>query len=167
MQTGPQLISKTVDGGVEVEASGRWTAESAARLDSEFNAIIGQIHPGSTLRLRMANVDAFDTYGACLLNSLERKLREREARFELPDLPERFADLAQKVSASETAAPMPGEKKGWARITIPYAASCRDGVNLLVKLGNNRCSKENGVVKGSIAEWVEIKFLSKSVQSAQ
>lgn len=139
MQTNPQLVSKTVDGRLEVEASGRWTAESAAWLDKEFNTIIGKIQPGTLLRLSMANVDAFDTYGACLLNAVRRKVRSRGAQFELPDLPERFGDMAEKVSADEVAAPLPPEKRGWAgwveQLGQFVSDAAKDGAGFLNLLG--------------------------------
>lgn len=139
MQGGPQLVSMTVDGGMEVEACGRWTADSAARLNDEFNEIIGQIQPGSTLRLRMANVDAFDTYGACLLNAIRRRVRGRGASFDLPDLPARFGDLAEKARANEFAAPMLPEKRGWRGALEDLGRivsnAVKDGANLLNLLG--------------------------------
>lgn len=134
-----QLVSEIIDGRWEVEASGRWTVDRAASLEDQLNTIIGQIAPGSTLQLRMANVDAFDTYGACLLNSIKQELLERNAQFELKELPERFADLASKVSASGPSAPLPAEKRGWTstveNVGRHVSNAVVDGANLLNLFG--------------------------------
>jgi phospholipid/cholesterol/gamma-HCH transport system permease protein len=139
VSTGPHLVSKTFDGGVEVIACGRWTAESAADLDREFEAIISQLDPGATLRLRMGRVHAFDTYGALILNMVRRKVATCGGAFELPDLPRRYSDLAHKARANDTATPLIPKKSTWAgvldSVRCQLMEAARDGANLLNLLG--------------------------------
>lgn len=51
---------------------------------------------------------------------------------------------------------------GWARITQPYSASCKDGFSEYVKSGDARCEEGNGIVRGIFAEWVSLQHLSKN-----
>lgn len=52
------------------------------------------------------------------------------------------------------------ERAGWARITDPYDASCRDGRSEYVDVGNAECTPANGVNDGSFAEWVSSTHLT-------
>ena len=52
-------------------------------------------------------------------------------------------------------------KKGWARITPPYDASCRNGKSEYVDSGNSACVASNGINIGKFSEWVAFKYLSK------
>lgn len=53
-------------------------------------------------------------------------------------------------------------KNGWARISKYYNASCVNGQSEFVDSGNRACDKKNGIVKGKFAEWVSLKYLSKT-----
>ena len=52
-------------------------------------------------------------------------------------------------------------RNGWARITPPYNASCRNGYSEYVDKGNNACDASNGIQDGKFSEWVALKYLSK------
>ena len=52
------------------------------------------------------------------------------------------------------------EKEGWTRITKYYDASCLNGVSQFVDSGNNKCTQDNGIINGQMAEWVQSEYLS-------
>jgi hypothetical protein len=52
------------------------------------------------------------------------------------------------------------EKGGWARITQPYDASCREGNSDYVDAGGTTCSGSNGVEDSKSSEWVALKHLA-------
>jgi len=52
------------------------------------------------------------------------------------------------------------EKDDWARISIHYDAGCKNGFSLFVVEGNKKCSPENGIVDGMMAEWVSKQYVS-------
>lgn len=51
-------------------------------------------------------------------------------------------------------------RDGWARITKPYSASCRNGNSEYVDFGWRACTTENGIKNGRFAEWVVIGSLT-------
>lgn len=51
---------------------------------------------------------------------------------------------------------------GWARITKPYDASCRNGKSEYVDSGNAACTPGNGIVGGQFAEWVATTHLNNT-----
>lgn len=53
------------------------------------------------------------------------------------------------------------ERNGWARVSQPYDASCRNGKSAYVDKGNADCTESNGIVQGRFAEWVSTKYLDK------
>jgi hypothetical protein len=60
------------------------------------------------------------------------------------------------------AATVYGQSGGWARISSYYSASCMNGRSEYVDSGNNRCTRDNGIVDGKFAEWVSAEFLSQN-----
>ena len=53
-------------------------------------------------------------------------------------------------------------ENGWARVSHDYDASCVSGTSEYVDAGNALCDPSNGITDGRFAEWVSIKYLSKS-----
>ncbi len=51
-------------------------------------------------------------------------------------------------------------RRGWARITGYYDASCQNGNSQYVDFGWRACSPENGIVNGQMAEWVNLSSLA-------
>lgn len=49
---------------------------------------------------------------------------------------------------------------GWARISEPRDARCREGRSALVDSGTVDCTAPNGITDGRLAEWVSAEFLS-------
>lgn len=55
------------------------------------------------------------------------------------------------------------EQRGrWARVSRYYDAACRAGRSDYVDDENSRCTSDNGIVNGQMAEWVSLRFLSTS-----
>ena len=55
------------------------------------------------------------------------------------------------------------EVKGeWARVTSFYNASCVSRRSRRIYEGNNSCTPENGIVDGTVANWVQSEGLSRS-----
>ncbi len=99
VSNGAAFLDKTVDGRAEVEATGAWTVEHAADLETRVSGFFAVLSPGSRVQIRMSGVTAFDTYGACILARIGEKARAKGAELEVHGLPERFAELAAKVEA--------------------------------------------------------------------
>lgn len=54
------------------------------------------------------------------------------------------------------------ERDGWARVSKYYDASCWNGRSEYVESGNAACTESNGIVDSRFAEWVSMKYLSKT-----
>ena len=50
----------------------------------------------------------------------------------------------------------------WGRVSKYYDASCENGISEYVDSGKAACSEDNGIVQGRFAEWVSMKYLSKT-----
>ncbi|HYD96172.1 MAG TPA: hypothetical protein VEC01_12665 [Noviherbaspirillum sp.] len=56
-------------------------------------------------------------------------------------------------------------KSGFGRITEQYDAKCVNGRSSLVKAGYNECNAKNGIPNGTVAEWVQMEYLSNQAPS--
>ena len=113
--SGDPLLAENATSGRRsgLKASGRWTAENAARLDAAVARAAGTLPSGADVVLDMGEVAAFDTYGAALLARLSRAATEKGTRLSVDGLPERFAGLAGKVADLGALAPMQPAARGW------------------------------------------------------
>ena len=54
---------------------------------------------------------------------------------------------------------------GWSRVSRYYTAGCHDGRSAFVEVGQNECTKANGIEQGEFAEWVKSDFLAADAKS--
>lgn len=73
-------------------ASGSWTSANAKKLEEAIDALPLQSDNNNILSIDMKNVDAFDTFGAWLLERMRRRSEDRGQTIEVTGLPEH--DLA-------------------------------------------------------------------------
>jgi phospholipid/cholesterol/gamma-HCH transport system permease protein len=136
---GCSLVSRVVDGSLELEASGRWTADCAAALDLALAKVSGQISPDLVVQLHMDGVSAFDTFGACILARLVREAREHGTTLQIQGMPGRFSSLAAKVAAAGVPAARP-KNNSWASffagVGQAFSGVLEDGMRLVNLLGS-------------------------------
>ena len=102
------VICTAREGLLTIAASGAWTADNAARLES----CIDQMRPDEAPRLQvdMGDVKEFDTFGAWILERLMRgDGRARQAS--LVRLPEHFRGLVEDVGRTNRRVPTPPNRR--------------------------------------------------------
>lgn len=103
----PHLSAAVRNGQTELLAAGSWTAPHAAELERLIDTVD---HDPALMRatvINMRGIEAFDTYGAWLLERLTRAGRARGQDLRVLDLAERYQGLLEEVhhvnrKASET-----------------------------------------------------------------
>jgi phospholipid/cholesterol/gamma-HCH transport system permease protein len=104
LSLGPQLVSRLRDGRLELAAAGSWTASHAKILEPLVEAVVGQAQQAHAAAIDMAAVEAFDTYGAWLLERLTRAWAARGGEMEVLALPDRYRGLLEEVHRANRAA---------------------------------------------------------------
>jgi phospholipid/cholesterol/gamma-HCH transport system permease protein len=99
----PLLESAFRDGRLELAAAGSWTAAHAGELEPLIDKVADQAAQASAAAIDMHRVEAFDTYGAWLLERLVRALRVRGREIEVLDLPRRYQGLLAAVRGANLA----------------------------------------------------------------
>ncbi len=92
--------SLTAAGGrerVELVARGSWTAPNAGKLDALVSEVARGDKSGRGASIDMAAVDAFDTYGAWLLERLVREWQARGRELSVTGLPTHYRALLDEV----------------------------------------------------------------------
>jgi phospholipid/cholesterol/gamma-HCH transport system permease protein len=112
----------TLDGGNEtggpaLVAAGAWTAATASEVDARISAVVSQLGDLAELTLDMRALEAFDTYGAWLVDRLVRDARKRGVQLTIAHMPERFRGLAEAVQDArnrvDTEMPASPPRGGW------------------------------------------------------
>ncbi len=103
------LRAEVIDGRVRLQATGAWTAAHAAELDRAIAALEPPPASSTPVALDMRAIEAFDTYGARLLQRLLQSWKGRDQPLEVSGLPERYAVLLDAVRRASDlpAAPRP------------------------------------------------------------
>jgi len=102
-------VSATVrDGRTELSAAGSWTAIHAAELESLVDAAGNDPALMHASAINMRGIEAFDTYGAWLLERLAREGRARGRDLHIVDLDERYQGLLEEVHHANRETP-PGK----------------------------------------------------------
>lgn len=121
----------------ELVLAGSWTARGMGRIDTELDAV--SLAAGSALHIDAAQIEAFDTAGAWLVQKLLQRLRAQSAEVELGALRPEFARLLDAISqevdqppTSEKPALPPGRLADLGRST---AEALAQGVALLAFIG--------------------------------
>ena len=90
------------DGRVSLVAAGAWTAARAAELDLAINVLEFPSPAGTPTEIDMRGIEAFDTFGARLLQRLVQSLSARGQTLSVTGLPAPYAGLFEAVGrASE------------------------------------------------------------------
>ena len=115
MNNEPSIVVQPNAGGLCV-ASGRWTAAYAATLEKLIDGLSSRVAAGSA-SIDMRGVEAFDTYGASLLQRFIRERAAKGAPTEVASLPARYRDLftavqeADRAGACHQASASPGDRR--------------------------------------------------------
>ncbi len=96
---------------VELVASGSWTAPNAGKLDALVSEIARRDNSASNASIDMGGVDAFDTYGAWLLERLIRQWDARGRELRVVGLPAHYRTLLEDVRKAGRA-PRPAPPRG-------------------------------------------------------
>ena len=95
-------------GRLELAAAGSWTARHAKALEPLIEAAVAQAPQARAAAIHMGAVEAFDTYGAWLLERLTRTWTESGGAIEVLALPDRYLGLLEEVHrANRTPRAMP------------------------------------------------------------
>ena len=93
----PPLLSATrTDDGLELLATGAWTAPYAAQLEQMLGAHIAPFRPAD-ITIEMSGVEQFDTYGAWLLRRLATACQDRGKAMHVVALAERYRSLQRGI----------------------------------------------------------------------
>jgi phospholipid/cholesterol/gamma-HCH transport system permease protein len=92
------LLSSTVrDGHLELAAGGSWTALHANQLEPLIDDVELEASPGGPAAINMSQIEAFDTYGAWLLERLTRAWQARGWEMHVIELPVSYRRLFEEV----------------------------------------------------------------------
>jgi phospholipid/cholesterol/gamma-HCH transport system permease protein len=101
-------VSTLRHGRLELAAAGSWTARHAKALEPLIEAAVAQAPQARAAAIHMGAVEAFDTYGAWLLERLTRTWTARGGAIEVLALPDRYLGLLEEVHrANRTPRAMP------------------------------------------------------------
>ena len=124
------LRAEVIDGRVRLLATGAWTARHAAELDRAIAAL--EPPPASLpVALDMRSIEAFDTYGARLLQRLLLSWQARDQPLEVSGLPARYAVLLDAVRRASDLPAAPTPRPLFARQALTAA------LHQMAALGHN------------------------------
>ena len=93
------LLAQAHGDGVNLLASGSWTAEYARTLEPLVEAVAGAKTAPRTIAIDVAQIERIDTYGAWLIERTLRAWSSRGVETRLFGLPDRHRGLFEKVQA--------------------------------------------------------------------
>ncbi len=95
--TAPLLDSIHKDGDLQLIANGQWTSANATELETFIDKVLGQLSSVKRIKIDMTSVQEFDTFGAWLLERLQRSVNEKGIVFHISSLPESSARLFREM----------------------------------------------------------------------
>ncbi len=104
MSAKPTLFLAAATPQLQYTAAGTWTAAHANDLEALIDAA-GARQAGQPASIDMHKVEAFDTYGAWLLERFIRTRRTSGAETTLVALPDRFRDLVKAMHKADLEPP--------------------------------------------------------------
>lgn len=110
MSAKPSLSVTPGASGLHYAAAGAWTAVHAEELEAVVDATTRDLGP-QTAAIDMQRVEAFDTYGAWLLERLVRDRKAKGAETQIVALPEHYRDLFSAMHAAVLDRPEPAPKE--------------------------------------------------------
>lgn len=112
----PQIDTVTAPGRITLHASGRWTAAGAGRMTELLKDWDLQAGPATACVFDASKLEAFDTYGAWIIENWRRRTAARGATVAISGLPQRFQSLLDQV-ADTNQAPAPAAQKAGSLVT--------------------------------------------------
>jgi len=97
LTTPPNVSAAERGGRTELTAEGSWTAPHAAELERLVDSVSTDPALMRATAINMRGIEAFDTYGAWLLERLGRPGPTRKEQLQILDLDERYAGLLEEV----------------------------------------------------------------------
>lgn len=116
----PRIDAATEPGRVILRAAGRWTAAGANAMTDLLAPWEARAGAGTTIALDASQLEAFDTYGAWIIERWRRKCTARGATVAIVGLPQRFESLLSEVAETNRAAAAPAPAAG--RVAAGLAA---------------------------------------------
>jgi phospholipid/cholesterol/gamma-HCH transport system permease protein len=83
--------------GASISATGAWTAAAASGIDARISELIPKLGGMRDVAVDLGQLEAFDTYGAWLLERLIRDAGKRDVHVTVINMPDRFRGLASAV----------------------------------------------------------------------
>ncbi len=108
MSAKPTLYATTGAPELALAAAGAWTAPHAGELEALVDDVTADLGHGAA-SIDMHKVEAFDTYGAWLLERLVRERKARGGDTTIVALPERYRDLVTAMHGASLEAPPAAE----------------------------------------------------------
>lgn len=97
MTTAPLLTVTPSGDGLELHASGSWTAANVSTLEALSDAVVVPLDPSKGVRLDMAAVRELDTVGAWLLEKVFRRAVSAGHRADVVGIADNYAGLIEEV----------------------------------------------------------------------
>lgn len=97
MTISPHLRATVRDGQTELAAAGSWTALHAAELERVVDVACSDPALMDAAAINMRGIEAFDTYGAWLLERLTRSRQTRGQSLRILDLADRYQGLLEEM----------------------------------------------------------------------
>jgi len=105
----PSLRATAGDPAPQFAAAGAWTAVHASDLEALIDGVAAEPVAG-TASIDMGKVEAFDTYGAWLLERLIRERKARGGETAIVALPEHYRDLVMSMHDAIREQPVPAAR---------------------------------------------------------
>jgi phospholipid/cholesterol/gamma-HCH transport system permease protein len=126
----PTLYATAAAPDLALAAAGAWTAPHAGELEALIDDVAADLGHGDA-SIDMHKVEAFDTYGAWLLERLVRERKARGGETTIVALPEHYRDLVTTVQAASLERPQAPAREN------PLIASVEKVGKSMADIGND------------------------------
>jgi phospholipid/cholesterol/gamma-HCH transport system permease protein len=117
--SGEPLLSSSLRGdALELAAAGSWTADRARELEPLIDDISKKTRGVRAVTIDMGGVERLDTFGAWLLERLQRSWASQGAPPRVVGLPEHYRGLIEEVHQANRATPAAVERPGQVAETL-------------------------------------------------
>lgn len=108
------MTVKQLNDSLDIEAAGAWKSSSAARLEAELTDLAQKYRNCRTIRVNMANVNGFDSYGAWLLERFRRDREDSGTKVAITGLDDANRPLFEEMADVNRTRPGPVHVEGGA-----------------------------------------------------
>lgn len=112
MDSRPLLTATPSGEWMQLAATGSWTASHADLADRLVDEMLGKSAAARRLTIDLKGVEAFDTFGAWLLERLMRACTARGQQADFAGLPERYRGLVEEVRSVNRQPPASSDSRG-------------------------------------------------------